>query len=257
MNLLMDKSLIDNYKSKSQQARVLTETWFLNNMFCPRCGNKTIHKFNNNRPVADFFCSNCSNEYELKSKSGNFLDKVNDGAYSTMIERINSNSNPDFFFLSYSLRDYSVNNLILIPKHFFVPEIIEKRNPLSQTAKRAGWIGCNINLTTVPDQGKIHIVQNGNINLHSDVIRKRLASDDFMTKNIKNRGWLLDILNCMNQIPTSEFTLKEIYHFKNQLILKHPTNNNIEAKIRQQLQFLRDKGFIQFLGNGKYKKIAR
>ena len=36
--------------------------------------------------------------------------------------------------------------------------------------------------------------------------------------------------------------------------IRHPENNNIEAKIRQQLQFLRDKGFIQFLSPGQYKK---
>lgn len=28
-----------------------------------------------------------------------------------------------------------------------------------------------------------------------------------------------------------------------------------EAKIRQQLQFLRDKGIIEFKGNGKYRRI--
>ncbi|MBO8458301.1 MAG: hypothetical protein IAA81_08780 [Spirochaetes bacterium] len=33
-----------------------------------------------------------------------------------------------------------------------------------------------------------------------------------------------------------------------------PGNNNIEANITQQLQFLRDKGSIQFLSPGKYKK---
>ena len=40
-----------------------------------------------------------------------------------------------------------------------------------------------------------------------------------------------------------------IEHFENQ-------NNNIRAKIRQQLQFLKDRGFIEFLGDGKYKKTA-
>jgi len=39
------------------------------------------------------------------------------------------------------------------------------------------------------------------------------------------------------------------------LKLKHIENKNIEAKIRQQLQFLRDKGFIEFLGRGKYRKV--
>ncbi|MCI9138110.1 MAG: hypothetical protein HFH48_11245 [Lachnospiraceae bacterium] len=35
---------------------------------------------------------------------------------------------------------------------------------------------------------------------------------------------------------------------------KHKNNHNIEAKIRQQLQILRDKGFIEFLGRGHYRK---
>jgi len=32
-------------------------------------------------------------------------------------------------------------------------------------------------------------------------------------------------------------------------------NNNIEAKIRQQLQILRDNGVVEFIGRGLYKKV--
>jgi len=37
---------------------------------------------------------------------------------------------------------------------------------------------------------------------------------------------------------------------------KHPENHNVKAKARsvQQLQFLRDKGVIEFLGRGHYRK---
>ena len=49
-------------------------------------------------------------------------------------------------------------------------------------------------------------------------------------------------------------TLEELYEYENELHIRHPQNNNIKPKIRQQLQFLRDKGFIEFLGNGKYRK---
>ena len=35
----------------------------------------------------------------------------------------------------------------------------------------------------------------------------------------------------------------------------NPQNHNVEAKIRQQLQILRDLGFIEFLGKGQYRKI--
>ena len=34
---------------------------------------------------------------------------------------------------------------------------------------------------------------------------------------------------------------------------KHPANHNVKAKVRQQLQFLRDKGVIEFMGRGQYR----
>lgn len=46
-----------------------------------------------------------------------------------------------------------------------------------------------------------------------------------------------------------------MYNFEAELQLKHPENHNVKAKIRQQLQILRDKGLIQFLGNGQYLKL--
>ena len=144
MNILFDDSIIANYHSGAQIARVLTENWVNQNMYCPRCGNLHIKHFENNRPVADFYCPVCQNEYELKSKNGAMGSKINDGAYSTMIARITSNENPDFFFMSYSKQELKVKDLIFIPKHFFVPDIIEKRKPLAPTARRAGWVGCNI-----------------------------------------------------------------------------------------------------------------
>ena len=45
-----------------------------------------------------------------------------------------------------------------------------------------------------------------------------------------------------------------MYSFVDQLKARHPRNNNVEAKIRQQLQFLRDKGLIEFISPGVYRK---
>ena len=94
--------------------------------------------FENNRPVADFYCPHCSEEYELKSKNGSISNKVNDGAYATMIERIEAINNPNFIFMQYKMTDFKVKNLMMVPKHFFTSDIIEKRKPLADTAKRAG-----------------------------------------------------------------------------------------------------------------------
>ena len=74
-------------------------------------------EFTNNKPVADFYCANCNEQYELKSKQAKLSNIINDGAYDTMIERISSDNNPNFFFLTYS-QEYSVNNFLIIPKHF-------------------------------------------------------------------------------------------------------------------------------------------
>lgn len=118
MDTSLDCSLVSGYKSKSQIARVLTESWTAENMYCPVCGWSTINKFPNNRAVADFYCPNCKNEFEQKSKNGTFGVKIADGAYATFIQRINGDNNPDFFMLGYSLEKMTVENMVFVPKYF-------------------------------------------------------------------------------------------------------------------------------------------
>ena len=140
MNYKLDAEVVFGYKSQSQIIRVLTESWTKINMFCPRCGNHQLERFPNNQAVADYYCQVCRSEYELKSKDGPIGRTIADGAYETYIQRITGNNNPDFFILSYDSLNMCVNNFWVIPKHFFVPQIIEKRKPLSSNARRAGWI---------------------------------------------------------------------------------------------------------------------
>jgi type II restriction enzyme len=44
-----------------------------------------------------------------------------------------------------------------------------------------------------------------------------------------------------------------MYAFEAQLETLYPKNRNVRPKIRQQLQVLRDAGFISFLGEGRYE----
>ena len=253
MRLSFDTSLSEKYNSSAQKIRVMSESWLGDNMYCPNCGNPRISHLTNNSPVADFQCDNCGEIYELKSKNGNLGKKIADGAYSTMIERITSDSNPDLFLLQYS-ESLSVTELLLIPRFFFVPDIIEKRKPLAATARRHGWIGCNILFGEIPQQGKISVIQNSRILDRQNVIQNYDRIKQLRTKSIDSRGWLLDVLSCINDIPKTEFTLSDVYGYVEVLQKKHINNNNVEAKIRQQLQFLRDKGFIEFLVKGQYRK---
>ena len=256
MNLSFEPKLADNYKSPSQKIRGLTEHWVDNQVYCPNCGHLDIDKYDNNKPVADFFCSNCKENYELKSKKDAIGNKIVNGAYRTMIGRLQGSNNPNFFLLSYDLQNFEVLNFLVIPKHFFLPEIIEERKPLSPTAHRAGWIGCNILLQGIPQTGKIFFVRNRQVEPKDKVLaewQKTLFLRE--EKEISAKGWLLDIMSCIEKLGRQKFSLDEVYTFASVLSKKHPENKHIKAKIRQQSQILRDKGYLEFTERGRYRLI--
>ena len=232
----------------------MTETWVKANGYCPSCGNENLNGIKNNSPVADFICKNCNSEFELKSKKGGFASKVVDGAFKTMLERINSDNNPHFFFLNYSIINLDVQDFFVIPKYYFTDDIIEKRKPLSNKAKRAGWVGCNIVIQNIPINGKIFYVKNGIIQNKTKVIELWSKTNFIGKQKLESRSWSIEILKLIEGIKTNEFNLKEVYKFENELKLKFPKNNFIKDKIRQQLQILRDQGLLEFKGNGTYKK---
>ncbi|MFH0952066.1 MAG: DpnI domain-containing protein [Patescibacteria group bacterium] len=254
MNLLFDEQLTTGYKSNSQRVRVLTENWVDESIYCPNCGNLEIKKYPNNQPVADFYCPNCKDEYELKSKQDVIGSKIVDGAYRTMIERLQSSNNPNFFLLNYDLKNLAVLNFLVIPKHFFVPEIIEERKPLAPIARRAGWIGCNILFQNIPGTGKIFYVKNSQVVPKEKVFaewKKTLFLRE--EEEISARGWLLDVMRCVEKVGKREFMLRDMYEFEEELTVLHPGNKHIKDKIRQQLQILRDKNYLKFTGRGNYQ----
>lgn len=68
-------------------------------------------------------------------------------------------------------------------------------------------------------------------------------------------GWKLEVFKCANSIPKQSFSISDINKFENHLRKIYPTNQHIPDKIRQQLQYLRDLGLIEFLGFGRYNKL--
>ena len=203
MDLNFNKELANGYSSNSQIARVLTESWVKLNSYCPKCREKPLIDFQNNKPVADFHCTKCTEEFELKSKSGKFSKTITDGAYDSMIRRITSDTNPNFFFLTYS-KDLIVDNFLIIPKHFFTPEIIIRRKPLSEKARRAGWTGCNIDISKVPELGKIFLVEKAKI-IKPEIVQTAFNKTTFLRNESTNaKGWILDILYCMEKIRNKE-----------------------------------------------------
>ena len=249
----MNLDLAQGYVSKSQIARITTEDWLLRNAFCPSCSHH-LSGVNNNAQVHDFTCESCSDQYELKSFAGKTPAKVNDGAYDSMIKRIADIKSPHFFFLGYS-PNYTVVNCFAVPNYLFQPSVIEKRKPLASTAKRAGWTGCLIKVDQIPEVGKIKLVENGKF-IQRELVKKSWDKTRFLAENksIQTRGWTLDVFSCIEKLNT-DFTLNELYVFEGWLSARHPENKHIKDKIRQQLQILRDRGFVEFVRPGSYKFI--
>jgi type II restriction enzyme len=142
---------------------------------------------------------------------------------------------------------------LLVPRFSFSISTIEKRKPLSPFARRHGWIGCNIVLRNFPIDAKIPVVSNGVV-ADPGTVRKqygRLRPLDKLAHDV--RGWTLDLLRVLREIGKQEISLEDAYALERELARLHPQNLHVRDKIRQQLQRLRDLGFVEFLGRGRYR----
>jgi type II restriction enzyme len=170
-----------------------------------------------------------------------------------MVRAIRENRTPNLFALEYEPSDWAVVNLILIPSFAFPLSAIEKRRPLAAHARRAGWVGCNILLDAIPADARIAIVRAGN-SISPKIVREQyLKVLPFEKLTPEKRGWTLDVLNALRRLGKTEFALSDVYAAEHGLARLHPANRHVRPKIRQQLQVLRDLGFVQFLGGGEYR----
>ncbi len=179
---------------------------------------------------------------------------ITDGAYDSMLTRLQANNNPNLHLLVYD-KNFTVNDFLVIPKHFFLPEIIVKRPELNPTARRAGWVGCNINISAIGDAGKVFYVKNKSIIRPEFVVQNYNKTFFLRESALDQKRWIMEIIKIVNIMPQNEFSLKDIYAYVDELQLLFPENMHIKEKIRQQLQILRDKGYISFVGRGLYRKL--
>jgi type II restriction enzyme len=176
---------------------------------------------------------------------------VPDAGYEAMVGAIRSDRVPNLFVMQYTI-EWTVLNLLLVPSFFFTETAIQKRNPLRPAARRAGWVGCNILLSAIAPEGKLRLV-NAGVSVSPTVVRKQYQRIRPLSElKVSNRGWTLDVLKFVHRLGRAQFTLAAMYGFEDEIAKLYPNNRNIRAKIRQQLQVLRDLGLINFLGGGEY-----
>lgn len=253
MNIAMPVNLAVGYKSPAQRARVVTEGWATDELYCPACSQDRLAASPPNTRAVDFECRRCTQSYQLKGKSSAFTGKVIDGAYKAMMAALMSDTAPNLLLLHYSRTAWTVANLMLVPAFAFPPSAIECRKPLAATARRAGWVGCFIVLSRIPAEARIDLVRGGQA-MPPSIVRaqyqrllplKQIAAPE--------RGWTLEVLNIARSLGRPEFTNEDMYAHREELERLHPENRHVTDKIRQQLQVLRDAGFLTHVSRGRWR----
>lgn len=252
MNIAMPINLAVGYKSPAQRARVVTEGWAAEELYCPACPQERLTQHPPNMRAVDFECPRCMQSYQLKGKSSAFTGKVIDGAYKTMMAALMSDTAPNLLLLHYSPTAWAVANLMLVPAFAFPPSAIERRNPLAATARRAGWVGCFIVLSRIPPEARINLVLDGQTVPSSSVRAQYQRLLPLKQIAALERGWTLDVLNIARSLNRPEFTNEDMYAHSEVLERLHPENRHVTDKIRQQLQVLRDTGFLTHVGRGRW-----
>lgn len=244
------------FTSASQNARVLTEGWVGLNLYCPNCGADHVRQHPNNAKARDFFCANCAEDYELKAGKGGFTRKVPDGAYRTFVAAVEQRRNANLVLLSYDQARTSVIDVMIVPRHFISTAIVEERKPLASTARRAGWIGCNIVVGDVPEAGKVWLLRERQRIAKAEVRHAWDRARPLTGVSPDARGWLFEVLKAVEAVGRPVVELDEVYAAEARLSALYPANRNVRPKIRQQLQVLRDAGLVAFLGRGRYQLLG-
>jgi type II restriction enzyme len=244
---------LDRYKSASQRARIGTESWGAANFFCPACESPKLNVAPRNTVAVDYFCPSCESPFQLKSQSKPLGTRIVDAAYSEMKRAIIEDRTPNLFVLHYDLDTWAVRTVLLVPHFAFALSAVERRKPLAPTARRAGWVGCNILLDKIPVHARISIVNEGTPQTSQQVRASYNRLRPLEKLQVEKRGWTLNVLQVVQSLGKLEFTLADVYAHADALAKLHPNNRHVRDKIRQQLQVLRDLGLLDFLTPGSYK----
>jgi type II restriction enzyme len=162
---------------------------------------------------------------------------------------------PNLFVLHYDLDTWAVRTVLLVPHFAFALSAVERRKPLAPTARRAGWVGCNILLDKIPVHAHISVVNEGTPQTSQQVRASYNRLRPLEKLQVEKRGWTLDVLQVVQSLGKLEFTLGDVYAHADALAKLHPNNAHVRPKIRQQLQILRDLGLLEFLGDGRYRLV--
>lgn len=249
-------SIASDFTSGCQKTRVLTEAWLGENGYCLQCNSDTLLRAKANRKVCDFTCPRCAQTYELKGSLKRHTSRVVDGDHDAMMERIQATDVPTLMLLQYATTPLmSVTRLMAVHPVFMTPLVIEKRNPTWPKGRSQPWVGCNIRLDRIPEDGKIVLVGDGHAITPKSAREKFLRSARFKKLKPEARGWTALVLTAVRSIAKKEFDLAEVTAYEKRFSDAYPMNRHVAEKVRQQLQMLRALGYLERVGPGRYRVL--
>lgn len=165
-----DPTVAEGFASRSQIARLWTETWAEQYLYCLNCPADELGALPAGTKVADLQCYSCSMRYQVKGKNGRFGATIQSSAYAPLLEAARTGSMPGYVLIEYDPRFHIVVFVDAIHGEDIGEDRIIPRRPLSDTARRVRWQGCVINITGLDDR-RVRIVQPAG--LERGVVRKR------------------------------------------------------------------------------------
>ncbi len=254
MSLTCDMSVASSYTNASQRARVISECWFQSNSYCLACDADSLARSAPNTIATDFKCLVCGHKYELKTFRRRPCKSLVDGAYESLISRINAGLTPTLCLLERN-EAWEISSLTAIHASFLTSWAVQPRPPLRASARRAGWVGCNIRLDRIPPDGEIALIANGVEQSKAEIRRKFRQFLPLSKLSAEQRGWTALTLNVIRNLANITFCLSDLYAKEEEFVVAYPQNRHVREKIRQQLQVLRDCGVLAFKGNGEYSLL--
>jgi type II restriction enzyme len=254
MELDCDMRVGSRYKSASQRARVISEEWFERNSYCLSCDAESLRRSVPNTRATDFLCTDCGRGYELKTFRRRPPKSLVDGAYASLLSRIDAGTTPTLCLLERN-DDWQIRSLTAIHPRLLTRWAVAARPPLGPSARRAGWVGCNIRLDRIPPDGEIHVIQDGCVRPYEEARQKFRRFLPLSTASAEQRGWTALTLSLVRGLARKDFSLNDLYRQEAQFAQVYPNNRHVRDKIRQQLQILRDLGVVHFKGNGQYSML--
>jgi type II restriction enzyme len=227
-------------------ARGVVETWGEHNLYCPNCASPKLAQPASDTSDDDLACPDCRLAFQLKGQKTRLGATIADGSYETMLHTVSSDNVPGYYFMHYDVATWTVRDVLLVPGFAIPPSAVEKKK---------GSKSCSLVLNRIPLDARIPIVTTIKASRVGDtecIMISRMEEVRAKFRRVKpladipakQRALALDILSVIRRLKKTDFTSADLQPFERELKKLHPGNRQMRDKIRQQLQVLRDMGFL-------------